>query len=78
MRRTRGRNHLRRPNDKSINVTTRVEPQQNLPEKRRSVNQPNLSDIPVDTFAAKISDRNNKGMNSLQKSKAFVNTLTAY
>ena len=39
MRGQRGRNHLRRPNDKSINVTTRVERQQNLPEKRRSANQ---------------------------------------
>ena len=50
-------------------LITRVERQQNLPEKRRSANQRKLFNIPVDTFAAKTSDRNNKGMNSLQKSK---------
>ena len=69
MRGQRERNHLRRPNDKSINVITRAERQQNVPEKRRSTNQRNLLNIPVDTFAAKTSDRNNKGMNRLQKSK---------
>ena len=68
----RGRNHLRRPKDKTINVITRVERQQIIPERRRSANQHNLLNIPVDTFAAKTSDRNKKGMNSWLKPK--VNT----
>ena len=72
MRGKRGGNHLRRPKDKPINVITRVEHQQILPGRRRSANQHNLLNIPVHTFAAKTSDRNNKGMNSWLKPK--VNT----
>ena len=49
----RGRNHLRRLNDRPINVIIRVESQQNLQEKRRSADQSNLLNIPVDIFSAK-------------------------
>ena len=68
----RGGNHLRCPKDKPINVITRVERQQILPGRWRSANQHNLLNVSVDTFAAKTSDRNNKGMNSWLKPK--VNT----
>ena len=68
----RGGNHLRRPKNKPINVITRVERQQIIPERRRSANQHNLLNTPVNTFAAKTSDPNNKGMDSLLK--PMVNT----
>ena len=51
----RGRNHLRRPDDRPINVIIRVERQQNFQEKRRGANQSNLLNIPVDIFAAKTT-----------------------
>ena len=51
----RGRNHLRRPDDRPINVLIRVERQQNFQEKRPGANQSNLLNIPVDIFAAKTT-----------------------
>ena len=51
----RGRNHLRRLNDRPINAIINGERQQNVQEKRRSANQSNLLNIPVDIFAAKTT-----------------------
>ena len=51
----RGRNQLRRPDDRPINVLIRVERQQNFQEKRPGANQSNLLNIPVDIFAAKTT-----------------------
>ena len=72
----RGRNHLRRLNDRPIDVIIRVERQQNFQEKRRGANQSNLLNIPVDIFATKTTSHGTlhstiHGNNS-QKSKATV------
>ena len=72
----RGRNHLRRLNDRPINVIIRVERQQNFQEKRRGANQSNLLNIPVDIFAAKTTSHGtlhsaNHGI-ILRKSKVTV------
>ena len=72
----RGRNHLRRLNDRPINVIIPVEHQQNFQEKRRGANQSNSLNIPVDIFAAKTPTHGTlhspiHGNNS-QKSKVTV------
>ena len=72
----RGRNHLRRPDDRLINLLTRVERQQNFQEKRRAANQSNLLNIPVDIFAAKTTSHGTLHStihgNNFQKSKVTV------
>ena len=72
----RGRNHLRRLNDRPINVIIRVESQQNFQEKRRGANQSNLLNIPVDIFSAKTTSHGTLPStihgNNYQKSKVTV------
>ena len=51
----RGRNHLRRLNDRPINAIIRGERQQNFQEKGRGASQSNLLNIPVDIIAGKTT-----------------------
>lgn len=72
----RGRNHLRRLNDRPINAIIRGERQQNLQEKRCGANQSNSLNIPVDIFAAETTSHGTlhstiHGNNS-QKSKVTL------
>ena len=72
----RGRNHLRRLNDRPINAIISGERQQNVQEKWHGANQSNSLNIPVDIFAAKTTSHGTlhstiHGNNS-QKSKVTV------
>ena len=74
----RGRNHLRRLNDRPINAIIHGERQQNVQEKRRGANQNNLLNIPVDIFAGKTTSHGTLQLHSTihgknsQKSKVTV------
>ena len=78
----RGRNHLRRLNDRPINAIIRGERQQNLQEKRCGANQSNSLNIPVNIFAAETTSHGTlhstiHGSNS-QKSKVTLAHLNVW